>query len=507
MVLSTPADIAFVGGAAGCGKTFLLEVEPTRYSNVSKFGGIIFRRTSPQITAQGGLWDTSETIYPLVGGVPKKSRLEWFFKKWRIAFRHLEYEKNILDYQGSQIPYIGFDELTHFSDKMFWYLMSRNRTECGVKPYMRATMNPDPNSWVAPFIEQWIDQDSGFPIKEMAGVLRYFVRDGETVVWGENPKQVIEKCPHIFENDDLRRTGVPLEEMVKSFTFIPGNIYDNQLFIKRDPSYLATLLSLQEEEKLRLLQGNWKISLDGMQIAKHEKIEQIYDNYPSYMQQRMNPTYRPFRCITCDAARFGRDLCVIFVWEEWTVIHTVVYHKSHVHDVVAKIESLRLRFTIPLDQVLIDQDGVGGDTVKLGRYEGFRGNAPPVRDIDTRIKENYFNLKTQCYYRLCEMRINTNEIRFEITNSTCEVYDDSSLEPRWSTKVKIGGKVWDIRELLKKQLRTVRRSDTDKEGKLKIESKQQQVVTLGHSPDFADTAMMREAVELLPKRISMRRKN
>jgi hypothetical protein len=42
----------------------------------------------------------------------------------------MEYEKNAFDHQGLQYAFIGFDELTHFTKKQFFYLMSRNRSTC-----------------------------------------------------------------------------------------------------------------------------------------------------------------------------------------------------------------------------------------------------------------------------------------------------------------------------------------------------------------------------------------
>ena len=43
------------------------------------------------------------------------------------------------------------------------------------KPYVRASCNPKPNSWVARLLEWWIDQDTGYPIPERDGVIRYMV--------------------------------------------------------------------------------------------------------------------------------------------------------------------------------------------------------------------------------------------------------------------------------------------------------------------------------------------
>ena len=193
--LSSPADIVIGGAAAGVGKTYTLLLDPLRDIKVPGFGGVIFRRTTTQIRNEGGLWDTSLGVYPYVGAEPRESYLEWIFKGGQtIKFSHLEHEKNIFDWQGAQIPFIGFDELTHFTRKMFFYLLSRNRSTCGVKPYVRATCNPDPESWVADFLSWWIDEDTGLPIPDRDGQMRYLVVDGENYIWGDSYEDVIERA-------------------------------------------------------------------------------------------------------------------------------------------------------------------------------------------------------------------------------------------------------------------------------------------------------------------------
>jgi hypothetical protein len=50
-VLQSAADICIFGGAAGCGKTFVLIVEALRHvGRVANFAAVFFRRTTPQIT-------------------------------------------------------------------------------------------------------------------------------------------------------------------------------------------------------------------------------------------------------------------------------------------------------------------------------------------------------------------------------------------------------------------------------------------------------------------------
>src|ERR1700674_3710625 len=73
--LQTAADICISGGAAGGGKTVGLILEPLRHvGRVSGFTAVFFRRTTPQITNPGGLWDESLNFYPRLGGTPHLPR-------------------------------------------------------------------------------------------------------------------------------------------------------------------------------------------------------------------------------------------------------------------------------------------------------------------------------------------------------------------------------------------------------------------------------------------------
>lgn len=247
--LSSPADIAIFGGSAGAGKTFAELLEPLRHiTTIKGFGAVLFRRTSPQIRNEGGLWDESAKIYPLLGARPRESTLEWVFPPHdnRVKFQHLEHDKNIHDHQGAQYPLIAFDELTHFSAQQFFYLLGRNRSTCGVRPYVRATTNPDPDSWVRDFLAWWIGED-GFPIPEHSGKLRCFVRVNEELIWADTKQELIDRFPELelTENDVL------------SVTFISATIYDNPELLRKDPGYLAKLRSLPRVERERLLGGNW----------------------------------------------------------------------------------------------------------------------------------------------------------------------------------------------------------------------------------------------------------
>ena len=122
-----------------------------------------------QITNSGGLLDASQSIYRLFDGVVlrKSPRPHWIFPSGAIIyFAHLQHADTVFDWQGTEIALIEFDELTHFTESQFWYMFSRNRSTCGVRPYIRCSTNPDPDSFVRKLIAWWIDEATGLAIPE-----------------------------------------------------------------------------------------------------------------------------------------------------------------------------------------------------------------------------------------------------------------------------------------------------------------------------------------------------
>lgn len=135
--LATNAEIAIYGGAAGGGKTYAILMEPLRYINTRGYRAVIFRKNFNQIFASGGIWDESQEMYGDIAGSKsvQTPKFKWSFKnKANIYFDFLGRDADVEKWQGSQITFIGFDELTHFSERQFFYMLSRNRSTCGVKP-------------------------------------------------------------------------------------------------------------------------------------------------------------------------------------------------------------------------------------------------------------------------------------------------------------------------------------------------------------------------------------
>ena len=281
--MSTPADIAIYGGAAGAGKSFGLLMEPLRHVTTNKeFAAVCFRRNTVQVKNPGGLWDESMKLYPLANGAPINHVNEWRWQKGgKVKFGHLEHEDTVLDWQGSQIPLILFDELTHFSQAQFFYLMSRNRSMCGVKPYIRASTNPDADSWVATFIAWWIDQETGYPIPERAGKIRWFIRLADTLLWADTKQGLIDLHGRPELPDDHEEQVRP-----KSVTFIPAKLSDNKALLKADPDYKANLMALSRVERERLLMGNWKIKPAAGLYFKRSDVT-IVDSIPEDIEKEV----------------------------------------------------------------------------------------------------------------------------------------------------------------------------------------------------------------------------
>ena len=114
--------------------------------------------------------------------------------------------------------------------------------------------------------------------------------------------------------------------------------------------------------------------------------------------------------------------------------------------------------------IIVDEDGVGGGVVDILRCKGFVNNSRPLN------KENYQNLKTQCYYKLAD-EINKGQIGIKINDISQKNHIIEELEQ-------------------------VRSKDMDKDNKLQIIPKEIIKAIIGRSPDYADAIMMRMYYQL-----------
>lgn len=249
--------------------------------------------------------------------------------------------------------------------------------------------------------------------------------------------------------------------------FIPALPQDNQEHLSEGRK--KQLNSMTGVGRQRLLLGNWEYDSDPAALIDYDNMintfnnSQIleYDNNKKVIGTKLSDgTIFKEKCISVDVARLGDDKTVIL---NWIGLHIVEYKvlSKHTTDQTANIvKTFQGIYNVPMTNVVVDADGVGGGVVdQLKGCVSFNNGAMPLN------KENYSNLKSQCYFKLADC-INKNEMYFPI--------DDEDIQ----TKVT-------------EELEQVKRKDIDKDGKLSIIPKEQVKQVLGRSPDFSDAMMLR----------------
>ena len=220
--INSSAFETLFGGAAGGGKSYGQLVDALLYALQYKGSTqIIFRSTFADL--EKSLIRKSLELYPLTIAEYNSSKHTWKFKNGSIIdFGYIQYEKDVYQYQSAEYNVIRFDELTHFTEFMYTYMISRCR---GANPYpkmIKSSTNPGGvgHSWVK---ERFID---------------------------------------IGEPNKVHECKLETGEVVTRI-FIPSLVQDNKFMLTYDPDYIKRLDALPEKERKALKYGNWDI-YDGM---------------------------------------------------------------------------------------------------------------------------------------------------------------------------------------------------------------------------------------------------
>jgi len=202
------------GGSAGPGKTDCLIWDAARLVGMPRYHGLLLRRTFPQLQE---VIDRCWEYYPACGGTYRATEHRWYFSSGaKITLGHMQHEDDKYNYQGKEFSFVGWDELTQFTETQYLYLFSRCRsTNPDMPTFFRATTNPGGigHLWAK---ERFVD----------------IGRPGAT---------------HTDPQTGLTRA------------FIPAKIQDNPTLIDNDPGYLARLQALPEIERKRLMDGDWEV--------------------------------------------------------------------------------------------------------------------------------------------------------------------------------------------------------------------------------------------------------
>lgn len=247
--IGSRADITIFGGARGGGKTMAALMWAAMNVSCPGFTAAILRKDSTQVRQPGGLWDTALTIYPELGGDPNESHLWFKFPSGaKVCFGGLQYDSDLARWKGSQIAFLGFDQLEEFTRRQFFELQACNRSTSGVSARTFATCNPNPDSFLRSFLAWWIDGD-GYAIESRSGVLRYFTMQDDQEVWAES-------LDHEGARAELaERVGAKYG--CQSVTFIPAKVEDNVDLMRTDPTYRNKLAGGRRVDRDRFLLGNW----------------------------------------------------------------------------------------------------------------------------------------------------------------------------------------------------------------------------------------------------------
>jgi len=248
-------------------------------------------------------------------------------------------------------------------------------------------------------------------------------------------------------------------ELEPNKKFIQSLVDDNPFISKH---YKQNLLTLDKESKERLLFGNWEYLSDPSSLIDYDKIINSFSN-------TFVASGSPY--ITCDVARFGNDSTVIGVWSGYRV-KVYRYSKKSIVEVSQIVRQLMAENSVPISNVLLDEDGVGGGAVDILACKGFVNNSSPLENPISRTKDNFDNLKSQCYFKLAE-KINSDEIFIDCPTN--------------------------FKQMIVEELEQVKQKSVDNDAKKGIIPKDKVKEKIGRSPDFSDMLAMRMWFEFKPK--------
>lgn len=464
--------------------TFTLLMEALYDVHKPTFNAVIFRKEKNDLT---NIVKDSRRLYSRLGHYNKsKDDMTWYFDsgaELKLTYFEDSYEDFKDRFQGQQFSYIGVDEFTQIEYSKFKYLITCNRNASHIPNRFIGTCNPDPMSWVAPFIGWWIGDD-GEPLQERNGVIRYCYMKGEDVtevVWGNTRQEVYEQCKEDIDrhwDPEYEKLGMSkLYTSIKSVTFIRAELKFNRKLLLSSPEYLGNLMNQSEEAQARDLDGNWKFMAMGNDLIKMQHLIRCFDN-PIMSGDRVKRA-------SSDLAFTGGDNCVTWLWEG-----------DHIKDIfVCRMDSVSTASAIKtkLQEWGVIEQNYTYDLNGLGQsFKGFFKHARPFNNRESvapKYKGQYDTIKSQCAWMFAD-KIIRGEISFE----------PSLLERRFNGK---GYKNKLLSDILQDERKAIRQDMSKEDNGWCLIKKDQMKKIVGHSPDFIESLFMRYVFNLKSSQVTI----
>lgn len=396
----------------------------------------IFRRETTQVR---GIVEELTKIVGSTNGLNSTTGV-WRFSDTRtIEIAGIKDEKDKEKWQGRPADLKAFDEITHFSESQYRYVIGWNRSTIpGQRCRVIATGNPPTTAaglWVIAYWGPWLDPNHPNPAKP--GELRWYTTiDGHDV-----------ECPN----------GDPIEvggKMVtpRSRTFIPAKLEDNPDLMRTN--YAAVLEAMPDELRKRLRDGQFIAQLedDEFQVIP---TEWILAAQARWTEER--PEGVPMTAMGVDIAQGGSDRTVLAPrYGSWFAPMICKPGKSTPDGpTAAAIIIMHLRDAA---QVNIDLGGGWGgsayDFLKSNDAVSLAGIVPgastPGKTADGRL--TFKNVRAEMWWRFREALDPSSgmnvalppdpELRSELAAPTWKPVGTNviQLEPKDDVKDKIGGR-------------------------------------------------------------------
>lgn len=238
------ADITIFGGAAGAGKSHMLLMSALPFVHMKHYRGVVIRRTTPQL--RGSVFDAAKEMYGSVAPSTKirDKDMQFIFESGAtVKMIHQEHTKSKYDIQGWEISQCLIDEVQQLPEENFLYAISRLRTKADMNAHLKASCNPDYDTFLRKYLEDagYLDKE-GFPREDMCGVITFCGQiDG---------KMTFRLTRELWDAEFPSVTPM-------KFMFIGATCKDNPKLLEMEPTYLSKLENLPRVERDRLLYGNW----------------------------------------------------------------------------------------------------------------------------------------------------------------------------------------------------------------------------------------------------------